>query len=148
MAMRIARVQETADSIHLTLADRATSRAEEVRPGIVVQYDERGAVIGIDVQRALTEPPATDAEPDGLPKPQTELMRLAMAARAEYEASGAAFLTPDELDRETIERRSVPTSNASLVDDLLILRDRVHARGIGPMTVEAFDRELAERRGE
>lgn len=142
------RVEETADIIHLTLADRAASHAEEVRPGIVVQYDARGAVIGIDVQRALTEPPASVADPDGLPEPRTELMRLALAARAEHEASGAAFLTWDELEGELRERRGMPTSNASLVDDLLALRERVHALGIGPMSVEAFDRELAERRGE
>lgn len=36
----------------------------------------------------------------------------------------------------------------TLADDLRSLRDQLRAQGIRPMTIEEFDRELAERRGE
>ena len=45
-------------------------------------------------------------------------------------------------DRERI------ASTTALASELRELRDTLHAHGIAPMTVEEFDRELAERRGE
>lgn len=40
------------DSLYIELAERPGADAEEVRPGIVLDLDERGAVIGIDIERA------------------------------------------------------------------------------------------------
>ena len=46
--------------------------------------------------------------------------------------------------------REVPKPRGRLLDaaDLRALRDQLHAQGITPLTVDAFDQELAERRGE
>lgn len=40
------------DSLYIELAERPGADAEEVRPGIVLDLDERGAVVGIDIERA------------------------------------------------------------------------------------------------
>jgi len=40
------------DSLYIELAERPGADAEEVRPGIVLDFDERGAVVGIDIERA------------------------------------------------------------------------------------------------
>ncbi len=40
------------DSLYIELAERPGADAEEVRPGIVLDLDERGAVVGIDIEKA------------------------------------------------------------------------------------------------
>jgi uncharacterized protein YuzE len=40
------------DSLYIELADRPGSDAEEIRPGIVLDLDESGAVVGIDIEHA------------------------------------------------------------------------------------------------
>ena len=49
--MRLNYFPET-DSLYIELAGRPGADAEEVRPGIVLDLDERGAVVGIDIERA------------------------------------------------------------------------------------------------
>ena len=40
------------DSLYIELADRPGADAEEIRPGIVLDLDADGAVVGIDIERA------------------------------------------------------------------------------------------------
>lgn len=40
------------DSLYIALADRPGADAEEIRPGIVLDLDAAGAVVGIDIERA------------------------------------------------------------------------------------------------
>ena len=41
--------RSTADAIDLTLADTAVHESEEVSDGIVLDFDDRGQVIGIEI---------------------------------------------------------------------------------------------------
>jgi uncharacterized protein YuzE len=47
-AMRV-RVDHAADAIYLNLTDRAIKDSAEVTDGIVVDYDEKGRIIGIEI---------------------------------------------------------------------------------------------------
>ncbi|WP_395010211.1 DUF2283 domain-containing protein [Undibacterium sp.] len=49
--MKIAYDKST-DSLYIHLADRASVDSDEVREGIVLDYDANGALVGIDVQHA------------------------------------------------------------------------------------------------
>jgi len=40
------------DSLYIELADRPGADAEEIRPGIVLDLDAAGTVVGIDIERA------------------------------------------------------------------------------------------------
>lgn len=42
------------DMLYLKLADRASTESEEVAPGIVLDFDERNQVIGIEIEDAST----------------------------------------------------------------------------------------------
>ncbi|GIV84921.1 MAG: hypothetical protein KatS3mg052_1928 [Candidatus Roseilinea sp.] len=43
------KVDEQADALYLALSDVAASRTEEVSPGIIVDYDEKNRVVGIEM---------------------------------------------------------------------------------------------------
>jgi len=43
------KVDQQADALYLTLSDEPASRTEEVSPGIIVDYDEGGRVVGIEM---------------------------------------------------------------------------------------------------
>ncbi len=49
--MKIAYDKAT-DSLYIRLADRASVDSDEVREGIVLDYDANGALVGIDLQHA------------------------------------------------------------------------------------------------
>jgi uncharacterized protein YuzE len=59
-----------------------------------------------------------------------------------YRAGGKRAQTKSEPAHGT------QTLTNELTTDLRALRDQLHAQGIAPFTVDEFDRELAERRGE
>ena len=40
------------DSLHLKLADRPGQEASEVAPGVVIDFDAYGQVVGIDIEHA------------------------------------------------------------------------------------------------
>lgn len=40
------------DSLYIHLADRASVDSDEVKDGVVLDYDANGALVGIDVQNA------------------------------------------------------------------------------------------------
>lgn len=43
------KVDQAADALYLALTEGPASRSEEVAPGIVVDYDEQGHIVGIEV---------------------------------------------------------------------------------------------------
>ena len=46
--MRV-RVDHAADAVYLNLTDRAIKDSEEVADGIVVDYDDEGRIVGIEI---------------------------------------------------------------------------------------------------
>jgi len=42
------------DSLYIDLAERPSVSSEEVRPGVVLDLDERGNPVGIDIDHAST----------------------------------------------------------------------------------------------
>ncbi len=40
------------DSLYIDLAERPSVTSQEVRPGVVLDLDEQGAVVGIDIDHA------------------------------------------------------------------------------------------------
>lgn len=51
----------------------------------------------------------------------------------------------DDKATECTVDRGQPPPTTMLADDLRALRDQLRAHGVKPMTIEEFDRELAER---
>ncbi len=49
--MKIAYYRDT-DSLYIDLADRASTETREISEGVNLDYDERGAVVGIDIDLA------------------------------------------------------------------------------------------------
>ena len=43
------RVDHAADAVHLNLTDRPIKDSEEVADGIVVDYDDEGRIVGIEI---------------------------------------------------------------------------------------------------
>ncbi len=41
------------DSVYIDVEDRPSVDSREIAPGVVVDYDERGNVVGLDIDRAL-----------------------------------------------------------------------------------------------
>jgi uncharacterized protein YuzE len=46
--MRV-RVDHAADAIYLNLTDRAIKESEEVADGIIVDYEDEGRIVGIEI---------------------------------------------------------------------------------------------------
>jgi uncharacterized protein YuzE len=51
---------ETADALYLRLDDSTIVESEEVQPGIVLDFDERGEVVGIEILRVKERVPLSD----------------------------------------------------------------------------------------
>ncbi len=43
------KVDREADALYLTLGEAPAAESEEVAPGIIVDYDERGRAVGIEI---------------------------------------------------------------------------------------------------
>ena len=43
------KIDREADALYLTLTEGPASRSEEVAPGIIVDYDEQGRLVGVEV---------------------------------------------------------------------------------------------------
>jgi uncharacterized protein YuzE len=57
--MRV-RVDHGADAVYLNLTDRAITESEEVADGIIVDYDDKGRIVGVEILDASkrTDDPA------------------------------------------------------------------------------------------
>jgi uncharacterized protein YuzE len=54
------KVDQQADALYLTLSDVPASRTEEVSPGIMVDYDDAGRVVGIEMLHLSMRAPASE----------------------------------------------------------------------------------------
>ncbi|MBI3090522.1 MAG: DUF2283 domain-containing protein [Candidatus Tectomicrobia bacterium] len=54
------KVDQQADALHLTLGEAPASNSEEVSPGIIVDYDEHGRVVGIEMLYLSKRAPEID----------------------------------------------------------------------------------------
>jgi uncharacterized protein YuzE len=58
------------DSLYIHLADRASVDSDEVKDGVVLDYDASGALVGIDVQHASKRADITKLSVSHLPLEQ------------------------------------------------------------------------------
>ncbi len=54
------KVDQQADALYLTLSEASSSRSEEVAPGIIVDYDEHGRVVGVELLYLSKRAPQVD----------------------------------------------------------------------------------------
>ena len=64
--MRLSYDQAT-DSLYIHLSDRVSVDSDEVRDGIVLDYADDGALVGIDVQHASTKADISQVVTNHLP---------------------------------------------------------------------------------
>ncbi len=57
------------DSLSIDLADRPSAESEEVRPGVVLDFDSEGNIVGIDIDHASRAANLTDLDIEALPVP-------------------------------------------------------------------------------
>ena len=55
------------DHLYIELSPKPGADADEVAPGVVVDYDAEGQIVGIDVEDASKRVDLTRLEADGLP---------------------------------------------------------------------------------
>jgi len=55
------------DSLYIDLADRPSAESEEVAPGVVLDFDAEGKIVGIDIDHASQIVNLTRLEIDELP---------------------------------------------------------------------------------
>jgi uncharacterized protein YuzE len=56
------KVDRQADALYLSLSEAPAARSEEVSPGIIVDYDDRGRVVGIEMLYLSKRAPETDLQ--------------------------------------------------------------------------------------
>jgi uncharacterized protein YuzE len=54
------KIDEEADALYLTLSESVASDSEEVSPGIIMDYDAEGRVVGIEMLHLSKRAPAAD----------------------------------------------------------------------------------------
>ncbi|MCL5265479.1 MAG: DUF2283 domain-containing protein [Chloroflexi bacterium] len=54
------KVDQQADALYLTLSEAPAVSSEELSPGIIVDYDERGRVVGIELLHLSKRAPQAD----------------------------------------------------------------------------------------
>ena len=55
------------DSLYIDLADRAASDSREVAPGVVLDFDVNGLLVGVDIQHASEVANLSRLESESLP---------------------------------------------------------------------------------
>jgi uncharacterized protein YuzE len=56
------RIDETTNALYLRLTESAIVESEEVHPGIVLDFDERGQIVGIEILRLSEQIPRLDVK--------------------------------------------------------------------------------------
>jgi uncharacterized protein YuzE len=64
--MRLHYFPET-DSLYIDLSDRTSVESEEVAPGVVLDFDEKRQIVGIDIDNASKLLDLTKLESDSIP---------------------------------------------------------------------------------
>lgn len=55
------------DSLYISLAERPSAGSREVSPGVVLDFDEAGTIVGIDIDHASKIADLTRLEAESLP---------------------------------------------------------------------------------
>jgi len=55
------------DSLYIDLVDRPSSDSVEIGEGLVVDYDEQGSIVGLDIQHASQQLDLATLETEALP---------------------------------------------------------------------------------
>ncbi len=55
------------DSLYIELSERVSSDSDEVAPGVVLDFDAEGRVVGIDIDHASTVVDLSKLEAESLP---------------------------------------------------------------------------------
>jgi uncharacterized protein YuzE len=58
---------EETDSLYIDLSEKTSSDSQEVSPGIVLDFDNTGKLVGIDIQDASENVELTSLETDAIP---------------------------------------------------------------------------------
>lgn len=61
------------DSLYIDLIDAPSQESEEVRPGVVLDFDAEGRLVGIDIDHASKNAAITSLQVQDLPLRQTVL---------------------------------------------------------------------------
>lgn len=65
------------DSLYIDLSDRPSAESEEVAPGVVLDFDEQGHVVGIDIEDASKLVDLSRLESTALPLTQMKVAAIA-----------------------------------------------------------------------
>ncbi len=57
------------DSLYIDLSEKASVESQEVAQGVVLDFDERGALVGIDIDHASILLDLTKLEAESIPLP-------------------------------------------------------------------------------
>ncbi|MCH9010885.1 MAG: DUF2283 domain-containing protein [Chloroflexi bacterium] len=63
------------DSLYIDLSDRSSSDSQEVAPGVVLDFDAEGALVGIDIENASKIVDLSRIEAEELPISNLSLNR-------------------------------------------------------------------------
>jgi uncharacterized protein YuzE len=63
---------EDTDSLYIDLAERPSADSQEVAPGVVLDFDKDGQLVGIDIDHASTIVNLTRFEAESLPTPKAK----------------------------------------------------------------------------
>lgn len=72
------------DSLYIDLAERPSADSREVAPGIVLDFDEEGRLVGIDIDHASEIANLTRLEAVSLPVASISLTQRAAESRVAY----------------------------------------------------------------
>lgn len=56
------KVDQEADALYLTLSDAPSASSDEIAPGIILDYDEHGHVVGIELLYLSKRAPEVDLQ--------------------------------------------------------------------------------------
>jgi uncharacterized protein YuzE len=93
-------IDEATKIIHLRLDDREVASCEEVRPGVRIEYDASGELVGVEIDRTATSDALNGRADSEVRQEQSELRALMEAAHEEARRAGRLLTTEEEFDRE------------------------------------------------
>jgi uncharacterized protein YuzE len=61
------------DSLYIDLSERTSVESEEVAPGVVLDFDDKGSIVGIDIEHASKIVDLSRLESNSLPFAKAQL---------------------------------------------------------------------------
>ncbi|GAB4506190.1 MAG: hypothetical protein Kow00123_03280 [Anaerolineales bacterium] len=83
------------DSLYIDLAERPSADSREVAPGVVLDFDENGRLVGIDIDHASEIANLTRLEAVALPVASVSLAQRAAEGRVDYRTSDSKTKAQD-----------------------------------------------------